>query len=357
MKHTLGLRWWIGLGLLAATGCEVSVGKCEKDDAGECVDLFPDDYDASWMAGMDATTDASAPQPDAARSDASTAQDANVVADGSLDASATTDGATADATTPTIMTSQQFCDARFASARAWQTFFDDRCDCISSAEIADRNYFLKAALLYDDRSNVDCLNEVDGLKAASAKITYVAQSAAACANRFAAQFAAPPTACSRGTSPVEPGFDLELYESNVGHGVQPLAQLSECRATFVGKLGAGAACTSSFDCSGNLRCRAIPGAAQDGGVVTTCQAASLVNEACVPERAECAEGLTCARSNGSATGSVCIPVNELRPATAACRTSRDCSAGLVCNCPDARCDTGTCIAATAAAAADLICPP
>ena len=194
MKHTLGLRWWIGLGLLAATGCEVSVGKCDKDDAGECVDLFPDDYDASWMAGMDATTDASAPAPDGARPDASTAQDATVIADGSMDASATSDGATADGATPTLWSSQQFCDARFASARAWQTFFDDRCDCISTAELGDRNYFLKAALLFDDRSIVDCLNEVDGLKAPTSNVTYVAQNAAACANRYAAQFAAPPAA-------------------------------------------------------------------------------------------------------------------------------------------------------------------
>ena len=42
--------------LLALSACEVHVGKCEKDDAGECVDLFPDDEDGGDQeedAGLD----------------------------------------------------------------------------------------------------------------------------------------------------------------------------------------------------------------------------------------------------------------------------------------------------------------
>lgn len=39
---------WIVVGLLALglSACDVQVGKCKRDDAGDCVSLFPEDEDA-----------------------------------------------------------------------------------------------------------------------------------------------------------------------------------------------------------------------------------------------------------------------------------------------------------------------
>jgi hypothetical protein len=333
MKHTLGLRWWIGLGLLAATGCEVSVGKCDRDDAGRCI--FDDDdydYDASWMAGMDATTDASAPPPDGARPDATT-QDATVVADGSMDASAATDGATADATTPAVLTAQQFCDAQFAVARSWSALFDDiNCNCDSSDDRDGARSFLAAALRFDDSVIAACLSNVDRLRMNG--VTFDGSKAAACATRFSSQFkgpqqfVAPVSSCSG-------GFDIAKLEGEVGHGRQALAQLPECRAALVGTKALNAPCSDSFECGSGLRCRTIP-----GGGSSTCQAAVGLSGPC-SKNDDCADGHLCSL-NVQATESTpasfaCIPVDQLKFMGGNCQTSSECVVGNVCDVATRKC--------------------
>jgi hypothetical protein len=348
------IRGLMVLGMLAASACDdVSINKCVGNLCG--IDSDPWDFDTGVR---DAATDAA--KPDASLADGSvyaSGIDGAVSPDAARDGAVTTPDAT---TTPGPVTAQSFCDTQLARAKAWQSFFDDKCQCLSPAEIEDRNYFLGAALLFSDQSTVGCLNQFDSLRMRST-ITYDATKAAACGAKFAEQFAAPPAACERAGSPSTPGFDLDFYEGQVGHGVQPLAQLTECRAAFVGKVGVNGVCTDSFDCAGSLRCRPMPGAGADAGAGSLlCQTARAVNEDCTPGRAECETGLTCARTNsGNTTGYACIAINDLRLNGGACSTSRDCANALVCDCGSsgASCSSGVCKMLTPTPPAELTCKP
>ncbi|HVZ37267.1 MAG TPA: hypothetical protein VG963_32815, partial [Polyangiaceae bacterium] len=244
------------------------------------------------------------------------------------------------------LTAEAFCDLQLGRARAWLDYFESKCDCASQEERADRDYFLAAALLYDDSSGANCITAVTGLQQRTT-VSYQALSAASCAQRFAGQFAEPPGDCNA-------GFALDAYEALLGHGLQQIAQLPECRATFLGKVGVNGACVDAFDCTSGLRCLPLPGSAPgDVNAALSCQSARGDLEPC-GNRSDCADGLVCAHSDSSATGSNCIPANDLRQLGGPCRASRDCDEGLVCSCPSADCSTGECVAASAS---EPICKP
>jgi hypothetical protein len=328
MKQVMWLKLVFAVGLLASAGCEVSVGECDKDDAGECVDLFPE-VDAAWMSGMDASTDASRPSDAAAPTDSGARPDGALVVDAGLDANV----GPADASAPTTLNDQQFCDAQFAVARTWSALLDRLdCNCLSSDDVMGRASFLASTLRYDDSTGSNCLSNFSRLR--SAGVTYDGSKGAACAARFAAQFKGPsqfmaPLASCPG------GFDIAKLEAAIGHGRQAVAQLPECRAAFVGTKAENAACVDSLECAAGRRCRPIP-----GGGSSSCQSPRGVNESCT-KNDDCIDGHICSL-NVQASGSnpaeySCIPVASLKLQNGNCQTSSECVEGLVCDVTSKKC--------------------
>ncbi|HEY6879512.1 MAG TPA: hypothetical protein VI299_15905, partial [Polyangiales bacterium] len=125
--RTLGL----GLFVLASAACEDGISFCtDRDDAGNCPDIpdFPTD------GGMDAKA------PSDASRDTGT--------DGALaDAMSGMDAAT-DGSTPLSYTVEEFCDAKYRTAKAWRDLLE-QC-CLSNSTADDESLFLAGGLLYDD---------------------------------------------------------------------------------------------------------------------------------------------------------------------------------------------------------------
>lgn len=323
MNQRVLLRWVLGAGLLSA-GCEVSVGNCDKDDAGECIDLVPE-FDAS--SALDAGDSAVAPG-DARLPDSSTPPDATTLADGGLDASAP------DAAT-TVLTEQQFCEAQFATSRAWRDQFSTQCGCLSNDDVAGAASFLAAALNFNDQTISGCPDRIQQLRGLG--VQFDGSKAAACARAFSANFQ-DPSAFTAPLASCSAGFDIGKLEAEVGHGRQAVAQLADCRATFVGTKARDAACTDSLECAGGLRCRGIP-----GGGGTTCQPALAKSEVC-SKNDECADGLICSLNvpgNGTtvAAQSVCLGTGalELKSLNGNCARSFECERGLVCDVDSHKC--------------------
>ena len=182
--HWLGA---IGLAALAGVaGCESVASRCVS--IGSCFDPeFPWDLDAAV---------------DASGADAGAALDAGAVgAEPTVDANL--DGVPIDAG-PALSISQ-FCDAQFATARA---FSDNACHCVG-ADVDGLNYVREVVLRYS--GSAACIDAVERIVA---KTSYDPRQASACAARFDAQFALP-----TGVSSCAPeGFDVGLARVDGGQG-------------------------------------------------------------------------------------------------------------------------------------------
>jgi hypothetical protein len=308
---------WIVVGSLALglSACDVHVGKCDRDDAGDCVDLFPDDEDAGDEEDAGALDGGRADggRSDGGRSDGGVDGGAG---EGGSDGGGGTDGSAEP------LTLEQFCEAQFATAVLWRDAFENHCD---NDNISERDEFLGKTFAYSPDTAVDgCIDRFD-----SSNITFDGSLASACAQAFSDQFPAPPDAFP------ETGIDLSTYASMIGHGASTLFQLPECRAALKGKLAQDDVCTNSLECRDGLRCRPAP------GDTSTCQTA-LKGGVC-RRTSECADGYTCVGSSAGA-GKTCIPSDDL-PITGNCELSIECAEGRVCN------DAGSCAAPTP----DVIC--
>jgi hypothetical protein len=309
------IRWIVaGFMLSALAGCEVHVGHCKKDDAGDCVDLFPDDDGGGLDGGEDDDVDAAdASHHDAGKSDAA-AEDAGRdagLSDGGRDAQAE------------ALTLEDFCIAQYAKAVLWRDALEDYC---GNHEVAARESFLQLSFAYPPGDAVgDCIT-----KRTSSNVTYDGSRAQACADAFTAQFPEPPADFP------DAGVDLSTYTSTVAHGAASLVQIADCRATFKGKLGRDKTCADSFECTDGLRCLTAP------GDITTCQPA-LIGGVCL-RSSDCADSYTCVGSDASG-GKTCVKSDEL-PLAGNCQFSFECAQDRICN------DSGKC----APPQPDVICP-
>jgi len=310
------LRWGIGVGLVVLTalaGCDVSVGNCDRNDAGSCFDDFPE-----WDAGPGIDSGNVVPTNDGAVvSEAGTTVDAAVVDGGGLDSSV------ADAAVPTTLTIEQFCEAQYRTAKLWRDKLEECC----VANIPEREVLLFNSLFYStDGTGKDSVERcIDGVKATpTANLTFTGTAAPACSARYNSQFPAPPAAC-----PTE-GFAIETLESTIGHGAGSLIQFAECRAAFVGKVAFNAACTNSFECQSGLRCLGTAGA-------KTCRAPLSRGNPC-SVTSECEDGHVCMGLASGNAGRVCYPATELLETGSACDSSvtsatggsTECRGGLIC---------------------------
>jgi hypothetical protein len=312
-------RWGIvggTLALLALAGCDVSVGKCDRNDAGSCFDDFPE-----WDAGGGIDS-GSAPASDGAVI-ADAASDAAIIAD-----SGSIDGSLPDAAPPVALTIEQFCDAQYRTAKQWRDKLEECCVSNSELERDLREVLLNNSFFYsvDDTTGEDSVERcIDSFKATpSANLTFVGTAASSCSARYTAQFPAAPATC-----PAD-GFATETIESMVGHGAASLIQLPECRTAFVGKVAFNAACTNSFECQTGLRCLGSSGA-------KTCRAPFSRGNPC-SVTSECEDGLVCMGLASGNAGRVCYPANELLESGSTCDAtetsatggSTECRTGLIC---------------------------
>lgn len=315
-------RWFLGLGgtlLVALAGCDVSVGKCDRDDAGECVNLFPDDDEDGGTGKSDAGRD---------RSVADAGVDGAAADAGDVDASgADAGGADAGDIGPAI-TVDEFCIAQLATAVSWRDQLEDFC---VAKDLDWRNSFLSLSLAYTDASEDKCVNERKA-SIASGSIVFDGTHAQRCASIFADQFTAPPASFPAA------GLDIAMYEATIGHGAQTLVQIPQCRAAFKGTLARDKVCADSLECVDGLRCLVATGNTR------TCQPAVTPPGICA-RTSDCADGFTCAGPDGGAKS--CIPSNDLRLDGGGCFLSAECVSGSVCT------DAGKC----APAVANLICEP
>lgn len=295
---------WIFMGsmLSALSGCDVSVGHCDRDDAGDCVDLFPDD---------DAGDEEDGGSKDAGGKDAGgkDAGDADGDAAGEdSDADVDAGGDAGDA-----ISVDEFCIELLKNAVAWRDALEGLCD---RQEQGARDLFLQKVLAYaPDDAEGKCITArnavLDGGKA-----TYDGKQAMACATAFAEGFAPPPD-----PFPTE-GINLAQYEASIAHGAPALIQIPQCRETFKGTLKRDAKCSDNFECIDGLRCLPAP------GQTTTCQPA-LVGGTCV-QSSNCADGYMCVGDPDAGGGKTCVKSDKLPQSGGNCYFSAECSDGLVC---------------------------
>jgi hypothetical protein len=303
------LRWGMVLGLLVLAGCDASICT-DRDALGNCVDFDVPSFDATVR--VDAGTDAAI----------TIVSMDSAVADASLDATAVVPAPdTGVPVTPTTLTLQQFCEARYATALQWRDNYFSKC-CVSNADLVTTNavLFSNFGFAADQDTVGTCVSSIQALPAAN--LTFVGTAAGACATKLAAQYDLPPTACPAG------GIDVQAIEANIGHQAASPVQLAECRAALVGQVAFGAACTNPLECRAPYRCLGDTGA-------KTCRDALSASAACA-SNAECADGLVCVTSAGSTSGKVCRPVAEPLDVTVACQTSVECRKGTRCG-DDSKC--------------------
>jgi hypothetical protein len=308
----------LGASVVALSACDVSVGHCKKDDAGECVDLFPDDD-----GGQD---DEDGGALDGGRSDAGKDAGGDAQADGSMDAGASSEdggdagdaGSSSDSEVRDPLTIREFCEAALAPGQAWADKMDE---CCSSAAVGSAEHDRLLALFGSPAGGAsDCEDRQQAL-IDSGNVTFDGKYAAACADAIAANYddMAPPADCPSGD-----GYFLPEIEAMVGHGAQAPQQIPVCRKAFVGKLAAATTCTSDWHCSDNRVCRAGSGG-------QTCQDPVPEGGTC-DDAFDCAYGTTCVGNDSSGTGGKrCIATDDLGLNTAKCTRSAECIVGLVCD--------------------------
>jgi hypothetical protein len=302
------IRWFaFGALAFALSACEVSVGKCRKDDAGECVDLF-DDEDAGDEE--DAGDDLDAGRADAGRTDAGRADGGDASrTDGGGDAGADGGGGGDGSASLTI---DEFCEAYLSRALAWR---DLLAECCLNEAIDDRESLLASVFLYGgDTTLTDCIDNIDDQVTAD-RVDLDTTKLQSCADEFAKQLPEAPSSC-----PAE-GFDLDALESTAGHGLQRLPQIPVCREALAGKVKRDQICTDSLECIAGLRCMPAPGNTR------TCQPAAI--EECV-NTAQCEDETICVGQLTSG-GKTCVSVDEL-PLTSnqRCDLSSECANDLLC---------------------------
>ncbi len=297
-----GIRWVLaGSMLVSLAACDVSFGECEKTDAGECVDLFPDIDSGGTGGGANAGGDASAANGDA-----------NMDGGG---ASGGDGGGTVKPGEP--LTKTEFCEAQLAPGKAWAEL-TDRC-CVGGAS-SDALARMLAVVGYPG-GIADCERNIEMLLAGGT-VKYEPTAAAACATAFAANYAPPPS----NECPAA-GFSLPDIEAQYGHGLQVIAQIPACRATFQGVVANDKPCTKTLECAdARSACLTAPGG------IRTCQPA--LTEGTCEQATECASGYICKGADGNR---VCVRVNDLGISGARCKGSAECSRGLWCN-PDPAAD-------------------
>jgi len=309
---------WVLLGsaLVALGGCDVSVGKCDRDDAGHCESIFDDD------SGFDESIDAS--NADGGRSDAG-ATDAGSL-DGSSQEASTLD-ATIDPGEP--LTISEFCAAALAPALRWQDKLDECCTSAANGSAERTRILALVGLPSTGVSGCEGIADSDNIDFDGAK-------ASLCAASMAANYdVEPPSTCPSGD-----GFSVPSLEAMVGHGLQLPAQIPSCRNVFVGKLAPNAPCTRALECSGNLACRPAPG----GG--KTCQPQLVTGTCYGPD--DCASGYICKGQENQGGGRSCTAVTDLGLNGANCTSSSECIEGLVCRLTDAPNPVSICQAPPAA---------
>ena len=313
--------------LFVITSCDVEVGDCRQDDAGECVDLFPDEPDASLSIDASSQRDAVV---DSTVADADqTVVDAGMDASGSMDA-----GQPADSAVPTLMTLEQFCGALNRRGLDWATKLDECCLNTQERTSAQARSILNLIGAYSEDAVDNCLRFYNGLVADGGGVTYQPQFAASCVTAFIDAYPAPPAGCPSA------GFDVELQRSTVGHGAPQLAQLPACREALRGQIMAELPCARDFECAPGLTCLPIATGSDAG---SRCRAPSTANGFC-ETNADCALGYACVGSRDF--GRVCRSTQELVD-TGRCEAAQECKVGKVCA-------SGMCAAPVLG---DVICRP
>lgn len=323
MPATLRMPLLAVLLMTAMSGCDVSVGHCDRNDAGRCV--FGADEPPEFGSDGGQVDSGAA---DASVVDAALALDS--ASPSAADAGTLVDASGDDASVAPQMTIEDFCRELNRVGFGWADRLDE-C-CISPAErvSATAADILNAVGAYSDTAVGGCIAFYEGLVAQKA-VTFSPGRATACVDAFTAAYP-PPPACSPS------GVDLQAVRSMVGHGAPQLAQIQACRETLPGIVRRDAACTRNFECAVGLTC--LPLFTAQGG--STCRPPSQVGERC-ETAAHCAGGLTCV---GSTTfGRTCRPVTELVE-IGRCESSQECVPGRVC-------DQGMCMLAVLGT--DVIC--
>jgi hypothetical protein len=294
------LSWgWAVATLATLAGCDVNVGDCERDDAGECVDLFPDE-------------DAGARDRDAGATDG----EADAAGDGG-EGPGGDDGGETDGASPPLSL-EPFCAELYAVATAWRYAFDGCCSQLSNEERNDVEESLQELLFYHWGAGEDavgsCVTDYQAL-IDEERLRFDETKAGACAAAFAGQFEAPPETCPSA------GFDLLGLRAATGHGASTIAQLRACQEALQGEVGAEQPCASHVECQGGLRCRPAPGDQR------TCQLAVDDGASCRTS-SECLDGYTCV--GGGTAGRQCWPSDELLIA-GSCSFSIECAEGYICD--------------------------
>jgi|GEM_PF-3743710 len=326
--------WLLGSSLLlAAAGCDVSIGHCDRD-AG-CFDDhgFFDDVDAGHMDG--------------GKGDAGPTGDGGDNHDAGSDAGPETgDGGGGDAgsdagtfTGEPLMLSE-FCEAYQQRRVQWASAIEGCCMENPAAHGVEANIVLDV-FGPDDGAN-GCITKhrafID-----NQTVVFHPDKAGACADAFLAQYAKPPSDCPQG------GFDSEQLRATLAHGSQLIQQLPACRAALEGTVPEGSPCSDAIECANGNRC--LPGVGQQ----TTCQKPIVANGTtgqCGKTAASCADGTICVGNNDSTR--FCTPVGSLNQ-TISCSFSRECVQGSYCS-VEASSVGGTCVTYDANKHTDDFCP-
>lgn len=299
-KH---LGWLLSGSLLfVLAGCDVKIGKCDRD-AGDCDFNFDEDED-----------DIDSGSPDGGESDADASVDGDADTDASVDSDAGADAGDGDGPVyegePLAL--DGLCDALSSRRLAWDNALDE-CECSTDDANILRDEF---GVFGADNAASGCITANQG-QIDSGKVTYNENAAGACVDAYLKHFEAPPATCP------EEGFKASYFLANIGHGAPAIAQIPACRATFVGKLTAGAECTNDLQCPAELRCIETLGGGV--GATRTCRTAFAIGASCSRD-AECVLGATCV-GNASGGGKQCSKELVI---SGNCSRSAECEVGRVC---------------------------
>lgn len=329
---TIRLRWFLSgtaLFALAASGCDVSVGSCDKDDAGECVDLFPDE-DGGDAGGKKDSGAADAGADSAASDDADTDAES-----GDANTDAGDDAAVAEP-----LDINAFCAEVVSPGAAWATTFNDIDCCTTNEGTSQEAKSILGVYGYSDSATTDCIKFYDdlvkGKAPAAGTVTFDGRFAHECAVALNETFP-PPAACPAA------GFDAEAIVASAGHGAQRASQIPSCRKTFAGKLARDAECDRDIECGSGLVCMPSPG----GAGSRACQPVLGIGGLC-EESNDCGSGLTCVGSTKAQGVKQCVAVTDL-VLSGSCADSRECVVGRVCG------SDNKCTPAAVTAPADFIC--
>lgn len=309
-KH---LGWLLsGSLLLSLAGCDVSIGKCKEDDAGDCDFGFDEDEDIDSGKSDGGDGDG--------EGDGSVEGDAGLDAGDDTDAGGDGDG---DGDGPVYegepLELEELCEAFVSRRAAWESLLDD-CEC----SFEDSNELRSQLGMFgsDDRG-FGCTTAYEKTLT-SEHVTYRAAAAGACADAFLKYLEAAPKSCP------EIGFVASYFAAHAGKGIAHPAQLAACQATFEGDLNENALCENDWECKGDLRCR-LPG---EGAAERKCLRPVPLRGLCTRDQ-DCTSGSLCIRENAEGSTSSCVSERDLKISGGHCSRHPECADGYVCdNDPD-----------------------